>query len=257
MFKIAIVSTIAASVANASDAMGAPYRRGLYAPQRGHVSSNAGLQGIGSRGIALPSNRRIYGGAPYGVRSAPRDLGRMRGSRYGAKGGKFGPRGAPLNYREPLRNSRTRGGFGGFGKFKDGHVRLGKVSGAPAGGLGAYRGGYNGKLRAPSGRYGGRRPGLNAPLGRIGGPSYGATARRGGYGGPRGGYGAPSRRGYGSPRRGGYGGSRGGYGGPRRGGYGASRTPYGAPHGLGYAGPGRGSKGALPFGSPDLAKLSK
>ena len=79
MFKTAIVSTIAASVADASDAMGGPPRRGLYAPPRGIVSYNAGLQGISSRGIALPNSRRIYGGAPYGVRAAPRDLGRMRG----------------------------------------------------------------------------------------------------------------------------------------------------------------------------------
>lgn len=160
MFKYAIVSTLAASAVNAVDAMGGPPRRGLYPPRRGH----GGPRGLPLRGPAL------RGPAPRGL--AP-------------------PRGpAPRSYREPLRERRARGGFGGFGAFKDGHVRLGQRAGPPARGLGPYRGGLGGKLRSPPSRYG-------APVRRIRSPRLSIKAP---YHGRHGAYGAPRRLPYGAPR---------------------------------------------------------
>ena len=151
MFKYAVVSTLAAAAVNAVDAMGPP-RRGLYPSRRGHG---------GPGGLAL------RGPAPRGL----------------------APRGPARSYREPLRDRRARGGYGGFGAFKDGHVRLGRA-GPPARGLGPYRGGLGGskygapvrvsyrKSKAPRRSYGGPGPAYGRSSLGYGPSPYSASKRR-------------------------------------------------------------------------------
>ena len=114
---------------------------------------------------------------------------------YPSRRGHGGPRGlalrgpAPRSYREPLRDHRARGGFGGFGAFKDGHVRLGRA-GPPARGLGPYRGGLGGskygapvrvsyrKSKAPRRSYGGPGPAYGRSSLGYGPSPYSASKKR-------------------------------------------------------------------------------
>ena len=124
-------------------------------------------EGVGIRGLppkrvrvkadAPKSLRRLRRGAPVG---ASRELGSIRGGRYGPNGGKFGPRGNLNTDRRTLRelkgSPRSRQGFGSFGDFKDGTRRIGADLDISKGGL------RNGRYRK-FGRYGGRVGGIATP----------------------------------------------------------------------------------------------
>ena len=124
-------------------------------------------EGVGIRGLP-PKRVRVKADAPRDLRGlrrgaptgASRELGSIRGGRYGPNGGKFGPRGNLNTDRRTLRelrgNPRSRRGFGSFGDFKDGTRRIGAD-------LDISKGGLRGGRYRQFGRYGGRVGGIATP----------------------------------------------------------------------------------------------